>query len=254
MIEYDPRVFKLPLVVMTLLFTPFFLFIDSPHFVKHVFDGRILANGIVIVMYILFLTISDRKLFKLLLIMPFVGLFFEILGAEVFTAYQYRLDHIPLYIPLGHALLYGLTYEISRLDYIWSNRKALESFLHKFCFTISFTSLLVNNDVMGFLIYLQFLVLLRNRKKPLFYLLMFVSVFFMDLCGTTMYTWTYYGILGNHPSWPSIGVVPAGVAGIYMILDMSANSIYYYLAHYRHTRAMLDIEKKKSIKALNHAI
>jgi hypothetical protein len=240
MIEYNPRAFKMLLIATIVLSTPVLLFIDSPYFASHVFDGRIVSDFFILIAYVLFLMLADKKVFKLLLIMPFVGLFFEILGSQIVVLYDYRLAHVPIYVPFGHAILYGVIYEISKLDYIWSNHKALESFLNKFCFTICFTSLLINNDVFGFLAYLLFLVLISNRQKPIFYLLLFVYTFMMELCGTTMCTWTYYGVLGNHPSWPSIGLVPAGMAGLYMALDISANSIYYYLAHYRHTKVMLN--------------
>ncbi len=248
MFEYDPRALKVPLIISVLLGTPLVAFIDSPYFAVHLFDGRIISDCFVLIAYILFLMIADKKLIILLLIMPFVGLFFEIFGSKIFVLYAYRLDQIPIYVPLGHAVFYGLIYEVCKLNYIWSNHKALESFLNKFCFTICFTSLLLNNDVFGFLAYLLFLVLISNTKKPIFYLMMFVYTFLVELCGTSMYTWTYYGVLGNHPSWPSIGLVPAGMAGLYMALDMSANAIYYYLTHYRHTKVMLNIQKKKNLE------
>lgn len=231
-------------ILMCILGTPGLTFIDSPYFAKHLFDGRLLADALVIMGYIWVLLNSDKKLFKLALIMPFIGLFYECFGSLIFEAYHYRLNNIPLYIPIGHAVVYAAVYELTKLPLIWQHHKEVSDFSNKLIFVICFVSLLMHNDVGGFLGYLFFLVIISSRKKPLFYQLMFLYTFYLELCGTSLYTWKYYGLLGNHPSWPHVGILPCGISGIYMVLDITANSVYFHMARYKHTKWKLKQSKK----------
>ncbi|CDZ78710.1 hypothetical protein BN59_03022 [Legionella massiliensis] len=221
--------FILILPITALLSTPFFLFIDSPYAAKYFSQGQDIANIIMVSLYCLFLFTVDRKLYWLIFLMTLSSLYAEILGSLILSWYQYRLKNIPMYIPLGHAVLYATTYQISRQPIIWKYHKAIESSLTKLIFIISFMSLILLRDIAGFLCFLMFLLILRTRKKPLFYLCMFILVYNLEFLGTTFLVWSWYGTLGNHPNYPSIGPFPSGIAGLYLLIDLCSNSIYFYI-------------------------
>ena len=54
-------------------------------------------------------------------------------------------------------------------------------------------------------------------------------VYYVELCGTVFSTWAWYGVIGNHPNFPPIGYTPSGAAGLYILIDLTSNSIYFYV-------------------------
>jgi hypothetical protein len=223
-----PKTSILFAILIVLGGAPVFAFIDSPFLANYYPYGQDVANLIMLITYSWFLLKSNRKLYWLMLLMTISSLFAEIIGSILLGLYQYRLHNIPLYIPLGHAVIYATIYLVCKQPFIWRSHVDMERCLAKFSFVVSFMSLFVINDVGGFLGYLLFLIILRSRKKPLFYLNMFAMVYYIELCGTVCSTWSWYSVLGNHPSFPPIGYTPSGMAGLYILIDLVSNSIYFY--------------------------
>lgn len=226
------------LLLVVIVGTPFFLFMDSPWFTALTPYGQEITNGIMVVIYCVFLLVARRKLYWLILLMTIASLSAETLGSLVLVLYQYRLKNIPMYIPLGHAIIYGSIYLFCKQPFVWRHHRKIENILAKFAFVVSFMSLFILNDIAGFLCYILFLFILHYRKKPLFYLCMFVMVYYVELCGTVFSTWSWYVVLGNHPNFPPIGYTPSGMAGMYILIDLVSNSVYF-----RHRRAWRYLNK-----------
>lgn len=215
--------------LVVLLGAPIFLFIDSPWITQYHLYGQNIANIIMVFTYSWFLFVAKGRLYWIILLMTISSLFAEAIGSLLLALYQYRLKNIPMYIPLGHAVIYATVYYICKQPLIWKNHEAVEQFLTKVIFIIVFASLIILHDVGGLITYLIFLVVLHQRTKPLFYLTMFVMVYYIELCGTVCSTWAWYVVVGNHPSYPPIGYTPSGMAGLYILIDLVSNSIFFYL-------------------------
>ncbi|MDR3441832.1 MAG: hypothetical protein P4L65_02325 [Legionella sp.] len=215
-------------VIFVLLGTPLFLFLDSPWVTPYFSYGQDTANVIMIGVYCWMFWIAKRKLHWLILLMTISSFFAEVIGSLILGLYQYRLHNIPLYIPLGHAIIYACIFHLANNPLIWRYHKALERYLINVAFLTVFMSLLMLRDVGGFLGYVLFLFILYTRQKKLFYLGMFAMVYYVELCGTVFSTWAWYGVVGNHPNLPPIGYTPSGAAGLYILIDLTSNSIYYY--------------------------
>lgn len=216
------------LVNLVLLGLPLFLFIDSSWVAQSINYGQDICNFLSIITYSLFLLFTRGKLYWLILLMTLCGLLGEIFGSLILGLYEYRLKNIPVYIPLCHAILYAVVYSSSKRPFMIQNTIKVKQCLAQFAFLAAFLSLLMINDVAGFLGYLAFLVVLRFRKNKLFYLLMFAMVYYLELMGTLFYTWSWYGVTGAHPHFPSIGFTPSGAAILYVFVDLMINSLYFY--------------------------
>lgn len=215
-------------VFLVLAGVPVFICIDSPWLAHYFPYGQGVDNVIMIFAYSWIFIISNKRLRWLMVLMTLCSLCAETIGSQLLTLYRYRLDNIPVYIPLGHAVLYATVYQICRQRLVWFYHKEIESCLIKSAFVASFLSLFLIRDIAGFLGYLFCLVILRFVKKPIFYLYMFTVVYYIELCGTVIGTWSWYGVLGNHPAYPSIGKAPSGMAGIYILFDLISNFFYIY--------------------------
>ena len=216
-------------ITFVLLGAPFFVLMDSPWVTPYFSYGQDIANILMICVYCSIFAIAQKKLQWLILLMTISSLVAEIIGSLIIGLYQYRLHNIPLYIPLGHAVLYASVYHLTKNQFIWKFHKGLEQYLSTFAFVTALLSLFLLHDVGGFLGYLLFLSILYTRPKKIFYLGMFAMVYYIELCGTIFSTWTWYGVLGNHPNFPPIGYTPSGAAGLYILIDLASNSIYYYM-------------------------
>ncbi len=226
-LKHDNLVLIQSLIV--LLGAPLFLFIDSPWITPYYLHGQNVTNIIMVLIYSWFLFVAKGRLYWIILLMTISSLCAEVIGSLLLTLYQYRLKNIPMYIPLGHAVIYATVYHICKQPIIWKYHKTVEKFLAKAIFVIVFASLFILNDVGGFITYLIFLIILHYRTKPIFYLTMFIMVYYIELCGTVCSTWAWYVVVGNHPSYPPIGYTPSGMAGLYILIDLVSNSIYFYL-------------------------
>ncbi len=214
--------------ILVLLGIPVFFFIDSPWLTPHFLYGQDITNAIMVLVYSWFLLTAIGRVYWIMILMTFFGLFAECISSLLLTLYQYRFKNIPLYIPLGHALIYATVNYVCREPWVWRNHRAIEKCLRKFAFVTALTSLFILNDVAGFICYIIFLIILRDRKKPLFYLSMFVMVYYIELFGTVFSTWTWYGVLGNHPNYPPVGYTPSSMAGLYLLIDLVSYSVYFY--------------------------
>jgi hypothetical protein len=217
------------LVSALMLGTPLFVFIDSPWVAQFTSHGQDICNLISIITYSLFLVYTRGKLYWLILLITLCSIFAEIFGSLILELYEYRLKNIPVYIPLGHALIYASVSYISKHPWMLRNTVKVKYCLAQFAFIAAFLSLYMLKDVAGFLGYLGFLIILRCRKNTLFYLCMFAMVYYMELVGTVFYTWSWYGVTGVHPHFPSIGFTLSGAAVLYTFLDLTSNSLYFYI-------------------------
>lgn len=216
-------------IIIVLLGAPVLLFIDSPWITPYFSHGQDVANAIMILVYSWYLLVARRRLFWLILLMTIAGLCAEVIGSKILTLYQYRLQNIPLYIPLGHAIIYATSYHLCSQPLIWKNKKIIEPIMCRIAFLIVLLSLFILKDVAGFLLYLLFLAILRTRTKPLFYFGIFAIVYYIELFGTVFSTWAWYVVIGNHPNLPPIGFTPSGVAGLYVLIDIISNAIYFHV-------------------------
>ncbi|STX52601.1 Uncharacterised protein [Legionella busanensis] len=216
------------LVAIVLTGAPLFLFIDSPLVASFFNYGQDTCNLIMFITYSLFLLFAKKKLYWLILLMTICSLGAEIIGSLLLTLYEYRLNNIPLYIPMAHAVLYATVYCLCNHEIVKSKRLILEEFFTRFAFLTSCLSLFILTDIAGFICYLLFLFILCFRKNQLFYLVMFAMVYYIELLGTVFSTWSWYGVTGKHPYYPPIGYTPSGMAGLYILIDLLSNSIYFY--------------------------
>ncbi|WP_051398957.1 hypothetical protein [Legionella oakridgensis] len=215
-------------IIFVLLGLPFLVFLDSPWLSHYFLHGQDTVNIIMIFFYSWLLLSVKRRLYWLILLMTIVSFFAEVFGSLILALYQYHLKNIPMYIPLGHAVMYATIYQICRRPFIWHHHIIIEKCLYRIAFIISFMSLVILKDVAGFLCYIFFLSISYQRKKPLFYLSMFVMVYYLELLGTVFSAWSWYAVLGNHPNFPSIAYTPSGIAGLYMLIDITTNSVYFH--------------------------
>ena len=216
---------KYLIVISAFFLLPINLYIDSPSF-NELHPWQWLDNCLFCCYFAFLFLDADIKLKKLLLLMVIYGTLIEIMGTMVLQLYKYRLDNIPLYVPLGHAVMFGVVYHLQRLLAYRGLSKQVVSFLYISSFPISLCSLLLANDVAGGLCYTFFLFILSTKKNKLFYLIMFYMVIYLEVVGTQLNVWSWYNTIRGPFYDISVGNPPVGIGGLYIIMDMLACSSY----------------------------
>jgi hypothetical protein len=147
----------------------------------------------------------------------------EVLGSIVLGAYTYRLENLPAFVPPGHGLVYlgGLRIAQSRLV-----REHRQAFLTATIALIAAWGaaglvMLGRTDALGALAgALLIVVLLRGNANAPIYAGVFLIVGFLEIYGTSVGAWHWAQTAPGTPL--PAGNPPSGIAGIYVLFDVSA--------------------------------
>ncbi|RZL06989.1 MAG: hypothetical protein EOO89_23700 [Pedobacter sp.] len=191
------------------LFTTMALGIDSVAFLEHYFDGRQITNLLAFGYALLIYYYSGNKLRKLMLVMVVLSYIGELIFCKLLGMYRYRTPQIPLYVPIGHAIVYASGYILahSRLAIEWNARLRI-------IFAIGFVALflsagLIFNDVFTLIFGAAFFLLLRRKRWENMYYFIAICVIIIELIGTYFRCWTWSPKLFGHLSTanPPMGAV-----------------------------------------------
>jgi hypothetical protein len=173
------------------LFTAIALGIDSIAFLESYFDGRQLTNLLAFFYALLIYYYSGTTLRKLMLVMVVLSYIGELIFCKLLGMYTYRTPMIPLYVPLGHAIVYASGYILAHSSFAIKWNASL-----KVLFAIGFIALflsagLIWNDVFTLVFgALFFLLLWRKRWENMYYFIA-ICVIIIELIGTYFKCWTW---------------------------------------------------------------
>ena len=92
----------------------FILFFDGNYFVEHIYNSQIPINILMIFGFTVMFWRANPRTKKLMIYAVIIGFGGEYLFSRVLGMYAYRLENVPLYVPLGHAALYGRIFMFSK--------------------------------------------------------------------------------------------------------------------------------------------
>lgn len=212
---------------------PAFFYFDTPIFNAIMPYGQWINNYCVIWVYLWIYCFANQRLQALMMITLFVGLGMEVFGSVILKLYTYRLKQIPIYVPFGHSIILAISYQIRKQKIVIKHAINLNKLLYTLTFLICVFSFVFLNDVGGTVFYFLFLILLQNREHKLSDLISFLVCTYVELIGTQMHIWAWYGVVGNHPDWVHISNPPCGVGVAYLALHLIASNIYYFFKRRR---------------------
>ncbi|MEJ7556684.1 MAG: hypothetical protein WKF66_00145 [Pedobacter sp.] len=171
------------------LFTIVALGIDSVFFLNTYFDGRQVTDLLSISYFLILYYSSGTDLRKLMVVMVFLSYLGEIIFCKLLEMYTYRTSAIPLYVPFGHAIVYGSGYILGHTAFARVNDARL-----RVIFAISFAvlfltvGLLLNDQFSLVFGALFFLLLWRKRWENMYYFIA-ICVIIIELIGTYFKCW-----------------------------------------------------------------
>ena len=192
---------QLYFAVLFFFITVVALGLDSSYFSNNYFDGKPITNILAVVYFSLFFFYSDSKLRRLMFVMVFLSYIGELIFCNLLGMYDYRLGFIPLYVPLGHAIVYASGYVFAHTEWALRNDKLLKK-----QFAIGFIVLFLSvgvflNDLFSLIFGVFFFLLLKRKKWQNLYYFIAICVIFIELFGTYFQCWKWVP--------KTFGVIPA---------------------------------------------
>lgn len=209
------------------VFFVFVLFFDSIWFANNVTSSQILINILMLAGFFKMYFRSTPRVKELMIYAVALGFGGEYLFSRALDMYTYRLENVPLYVPIGHAALYGRIFMFSKNATVRKHHKAVEQLFATFIILFATTYLVFFADIFGFVMTLcVFLLLWKRPKDRLFFYSMYILVAILEIGGTAFRCWkwpsTAFGVFDFLPSHNP----PSGISLFYFLLDVSCFFIY----------------------------
>jgi hypothetical protein len=209
------------------VFFVFVLFFDSIYFSENVTNSQIWINILMLAgffkMYFRFIP-RVKELMIYAVILGFGG---EYLFSRGLSMYAYRLENVPLYVPIGHAALYGRIFMFSKAAVVRKYHKEVEQFFAIIIGVFATIYLLFFTDVFGFFMTIcVFLLLWKRPKDRLFFYAMYILVAILEIGGTAFGCWQWPNTAFEVFSFLPSNNPPSGISLFYFLLDIGCFFMY----------------------------
>ena len=203
------------------------LFFDSKIISSEFIHSQYFTLAITLITFIWIYTKVSVKIKKLML----CGLLLAILGEVFFSLilgmYTYRLENLPLYVPLGHSIIYAGVFYIIKEPIFKKNKESIIKILYVSMIIYSTAWLIFDNDVFGFICMLVIIYIFKRRPNTkFFFLIMFFVIVYLELLGTYYQCWYWPEIWFDKVSFVPSSNPPSGISVFYFGFDVGCLYIY----------------------------
>lgn len=206
------------------------LFLDSQMMADRLEYSQWLTNGLVLLCFTWVYFKATRKIKKLMLYGVGLAFLGEVVFSIVLGMYEYRLANVPIYVPLGHSLVYAAVFYIHKEKVIQRHKTMITSVLYWGMITYSSLWLIFDQDLLGFLCMLVVVLLLKKKTgNELFFLIMFFMVVYLELLGTYYDCWVWPDTWFSTISFITSSNPPSGISVFYFGFDIGCLWIYKQL-------------------------
>ena len=209
------------------VFFVFVLFFDSIYFSENISDSQIWINILMLAGFFKMYFRSTPRVKELMIYAVVLGFGGEYLFSRALGMYTYRLENVPLYVPIGHAALYGRIFMFSKASVVRKHNKAIEQLFAIAIAVFAAVYLVFFADIFGFVMTAcVFLLLWKRPKDRLFFYSMYILVAILEIGGTAFGCWSWpstaFGVFEFLPS----NNPPSGISLFYFLLDIGCFFIY----------------------------
>lgn len=227
----------------------FVLFFDSIYFSENFTNSQLPINIIMLIGFVLMYLRANTRTKELMLYAVILGFGGEYLFSRALDMYTYRLENVPLYVPFGHAALYGRIFMFSKAPVVRKHHKAVEQLFAILIALFATIYLMFFGDVFGFVMTVcVFFLLWKRPKDRLFFYAMYILVAILEIGGTAFGCWEWpenaFGVFNFLPS----NNPPSGISLFYFLLDVSCFFIYTqrHKIPWQRLKNLRKIQKNKS--------
>jgi len=139
----------------------------------------------------------------------------------VLGMYTYRLENIPLYIPIGHSIIFACTCYIVKEPVVQKHQSLIIQVLFPALIIYSFIWLFLFNDLTGFIFMLAGVwILYRYPIGRIFFFITFLVTLPAEYMGTLAHSWEYPSVWFGQFEWIPSASPPSGITLFYTLFDL----------------------------------
>jgi len=220
-------------------------FLDSTWLAYHFNYGQWIANVLTLLYFLWMYQFANKRIKQTMKYAVVIAIVGEAFLCLLLGMYEYRLENIPIYVPLGHAILYTTVWYLTHDPWIVKQQTSLMWFMLGFTVLYTYLLLITDNDTYGAICtFILLTLLVLNPKSRRFFLIMFIAVAYLEQLGTFFECWYWHPTLLNKPNWINSGNPPSGISLGYYILDILCLGVY--LVRHRKTNKRWKNRRYKS--------
>ena len=203
------------------------LYLDGSGMADNFLHGQWVTNVLTAVFFLWVYWGASRKNRKIIgygLVIAFCG---EVVFSLLLGMYTYRLGSLPIYVPLGHTIIYMAVYYFCREPAVLAHKERIIKLLYPLMILYAFGWLILQNDLFGFLCAMLILLLFKRRPSArLFFLVMFFVIAYLELLGTYFQAWHWPEIWFGRFSWVPSANPPSAISVFYFAFDAGCLWVY----------------------------
>jgi hypothetical protein len=221
------------------------LYLDSYLILQWIAKPQWVANSVMLIGFFLCFSRVTARIKEQMITAVIIAVVGEYLFSIALGMYTYRLENVPHYVPLGHALVYVGVLYFTKTTFSRLYKRLLEKVFTIIVLVYAAIFLIFENDVFGFLMTLLIVFILRNRpRERLFYLSMYLTVAYLEIIGTNFLCWKWPNTAFDIFSFLPSANPPSGISFFYFGLDLGCLWLYKK----RHTIAWKRMKNQRLLR------
>ncbi len=227
------------------------LWIDSLYVTRFTDYGQEITNTLVFIVYVWMLFKTSKVTRILMLVGVPIALVGEVTLSIGLGMYTYRLENVPHYVPLGHAIVYASVYYITKEPWVRQHQQSIIKLLYFIMVTYSTLWLVFTQDVFGFMCMIIAMYLFKRfPETKLFFLFMFFMVVYLELIGTYCGCWVWPPVWFDVFTWIPSANPPSGIGAAYYIFDTMCLVAYNIF----NTRKWQRLRRRQAFKQIQEEV
>ena len=219
-ISHPLGLLHLPVYLGILVWLVIGLYLDGTGFAAKYTHGQWITDGITALFFGWIYLTATRKNRKIIRYGVVIALGGEVVFSLILGMYTYRLGTLPIYVPLGHTIIYMGVYYFSREPWVLAHREQIAKTLYPLMILYALGWLILQSDVFGFLCAMVILRLFKRRPSSrLFFLVMFFMIAYLELWGTYFQAWRWPEIWFGKISFVPSANPPSAISVFYFAFD-----------------------------------
>lgn len=228
------RLFSAPSVVTTsdryrlllgfVWLAPSALFLDSTWLAARWPHGQWLTLAMVVFFFVAMLRYLSPEQRLLAMVFVPVGAVGEYVFSILFGLYEYRLENVPWYVPVGHPILLSMGWLLLELPWVRQHAEQLRRGLLALHIVVLIGVALVWGDTVSAAFAAFGVYIFRKRPFALIYGVMGLVVLYVELLGTGLGCWAWAPTSGHgwlHATNPPYGAFFGYVAADVLVLKIA---------------------------------
>ncbi len=195
--------------------------LDSVEVAQHFAYGQWVANLVMTLYFVVMFRSAPKRLERMMKYGVVIAAAGEALFSLVFGMYEYRHANIPIYVPPGHAIIYGAVYYFVREPLVLRWRSWLPHLMLAASIGYAILWYQLHQDLYGLLCTGLFVLLVvLEPQSRMFFLSMFILVGFLEQVGTRYGCWFWWEHAFDKYAWLPSGNPPSGISVFYFAFDV----------------------------------